>query len=195
MTTKRIVVNPNEIINFKQFQFAVAKVDYAATNQAKDVQALLIAAAFQCTAGNSNWVNELLKWGYRGMKREAIVAWILAFCPVKKATTKLINGHERIASIALKKGFASEEAKAKIEEGTTKQWDTFHTEANGQKVAEEFKALTVTNNFIKKMMDNLANAKPEDVMQAAAKLAKMAQDLEVEARILQLEHNKANENV
>jgi hypothetical protein len=151
----------------------------------------LIAAAFQCTAGNSNWVNELLKQDFRGMKREAIVAWILAFCPVKKASTKLINGHERIASIALKKGFASEEVRAKIEEGAAKQWDSFHTEANGQKVAEEFKALTVTNNFIKKMMDNLDKAKPEEVMQAALKLAKMAQDLEVEARILKLEADHA----
>jgi hypothetical protein len=183
----RNVKNSNQFSTFKQFQSAVAKVNYSATNQAKDVQALLIAAAFQCTAGNSNWINELLKQDFRGMKREAIVAWIMAFCPVKKATTKLISGHERIASIALKKGFASEEAQAKIEEGTAKQWDSFHTEANGQKVAEEFKALTVTNNFIKKMMDNLDKAKPEDVMQAAMKLAKMAQDLEVEAHILKLE--------
>lgn len=187
----RIVHNSNQFSNFKQFQSAVAKVNYSATNQAKDVQALLIAAAFQCTAGNSNWVNELLKQDFRGMKREAIVAWILAFCPVKKATTKLINGHERIASISLKKGFVSEAALELLEEGTRKQWDTFHTEANGSKVAEEFKALTVTNNFIKKMMDNLAKAKPEDVMQAAAKLAKMAQDLEVEARVLKLEKEKA----
>lgn len=191
MAAKRIVINPNNFANFKQFQSAVAKVNYSATNQAKDVQALLIAAAFQCTAGNSNWVNELLKQDFRGMKREAIVAWIIAFCPVKKAAVKMINGHERIAAVALKKGFASDAARDLIEQGTSKQWDTFHTEQNGAKVADEFKALTVTNNFITKMMANLSKAKPEDVMQAAAKLAKMAQDLEVEAKILKLEKEQA----
>lgn len=177
----RVVMNDMEFKgDFNAFRVAVAKVEHNARSTTADVQVLLMAAAQQTVTGNANWINALLTHDFRGMKREAMVAWLFAFTPIKAVTR---DDNKRITQIKLLKGWNDDKWLAKLKQGRATPWHTFKTEKDGENVANEFHAATKAKNLIKQIKENLGRI-PAEELEAVAKLFKLeAQQLETEAKI------------
>ena len=166
--------------DFNSFRVAIAKVEHNARSTTADVQVLLMAAAQQTVTGNANWINALLTHDFRGMKREAMVAWLFAFTPIKVVAR---DDNKRITQIKLLKGWNDDKWLAKLKDGRATPWHTFKTEKDGEQTAQQFHAATKAKNLIKAIKENLANI-PASELEAVAKLFKLeAQQLETEAKI------------
>ena len=175
----------------KSFVRAADLVIKNANKAADELHDLLVAAGVQCLKGNSNWVNHLLKHDIRGQKREAMVAWVLSFLPVKTKSKRMINGQERVSEVQLRKGFADEKAADRLVTGSRHPYYKHHSETSGDKVAEKFMAKTQLQNFLSKLQSNLDKVSAEDMMAIAHKMKLEAANLETTAKIKALVHAEA----
>lgn len=177
----RVALNDMEFKgDFNAFRVAVSKVEHNARSTTADVQVLLMAATQQTVTGNANWINALLTHDFRGMKREAMVAWLFAFTPIKVVAR---DDNKRIIQIKLLKGWNDDKWLAKLKQGRSTPWHTFKTEKDGEDTAKQFHAATKVKNLLKQIKENIGNI-PAAELEQVAKLFKLeAQQLEIEASI------------
>lgn len=172
-------------LSAKNFKARLEAADNASSSLTDDVQALLIFAGEQVVLHrNKTFVNDIASKDFRGSKREAIMAWMVAFLPVKPVrdeATKKITGFELMAKPN------QEKAIELFETGKGKNWSTFKTETDGEKAAKEYSSLVETRRFMARMTKELLEGKGKNVssieLDKTIKLLKtLTKNLDAEAK-------------